>query len=136
MPKIFIQAPATAYGTEARLTIAAELTQLGMTCEKLADTDKVRNGVWVVFQDVPTGNFFSGGGIAASPPTIITVYALKGGLDDASREMFITESAAIIGRHDRIGAGTTRLFTTIHEIDEHSWGMDGKTVSLAGLRAA
>jgi hypothetical protein len=34
---------------EARARVAAELTELGMACERLIDTPQIRAGIWVYF---------------------------------------------------------------------------------------
>jgi hypothetical protein len=51
VPKMFVHAPRGAFTTEARARVAAELTDLGMACECLADTPAIRSGVWVFFAE-------------------------------------------------------------------------------------
>jgi pimeloyl-ACP methyl ester carboxylesterase len=49
VPKMFLHAPQGAFTAEARARVAAELTELGMACERLIDTPQIRAGIWVYF---------------------------------------------------------------------------------------
>ena len=44
---MFLHAPQGAFTAEARANVAAELTELGMACERLIDTPQIRAGIWV-----------------------------------------------------------------------------------------
>ena len=44
MPKLFVHAPQGTFTAKARAGAAAALTDLGIACERLADTPKVRAG--------------------------------------------------------------------------------------------
>jgi phenylpyruvate tautomerase PptA (4-oxalocrotonate tautomerase family) len=134
MPKLFIQASQGTYGAGARVRIAKALTDLGMACEKLADTAKVRAGVWVMFNEVGPDAVFSGGTVATTPLIALIVYALEGGLDDESRAVFIKEATAILGM-ELIGDGPHPIYVSIQETPEVNWGMYGAQVSLHKLRS-
>ncbi len=134
MPKMFIQASHGIYDAGARLRIAKALTDLGIICEKLADTAKVRAGVWVMFNEVAPDAVFSGGTVATTPVIALIVYALEGGLDDASRVRFIGEANSILGA-ELAGDGPHPIYVCIQETPEVDWGMYGTQVSLAKLRA-
>jgi hypothetical protein len=43
---MFLHAPKGAFTAEARAKVAAELTDLGMACERLIDTPQIRAGIW------------------------------------------------------------------------------------------
>ncbi|USI73915.1 tautomerase family protein [Sphingomonas morindae] len=133
MPKMFVQAPAGAYDEAARARIARSLTDLGMTCERLADTEKVRAGVWVLFNEVAPGAAFSGGEIAATPIVALIVYALEGGLDESGRTKLIREATAILAA-DLPTDVPHSIYVSIQETPEVAWGMNGAQVSLASLR--
>jgi hypothetical protein len=47
VPKMFLHAPKGTFTTEARARVAAELTELGMACERLIDTPQIRAGLGV-----------------------------------------------------------------------------------------
>ena len=51
MPKMFVHAPRGVFSAEARARVAAELTDLGIACERLADTPAIRSGIWVFFSE-------------------------------------------------------------------------------------
>ena len=120
---------------ESRVQIAAALTDLGMACERLADTEEVRAGIWVFFTEHAPDAIFSGGRIASSPIMTLVVYALEGGLDKASKNRLIAEATAILGDHAGLNDGQVPLYIVIQEVPEVSWGMHGKQVSLSALRA-
>jgi phenylpyruvate tautomerase PptA (4-oxalocrotonate tautomerase family) len=135
MPKLFVHAPRGAFTAEARVKVAAALTDLGMACEGLADTAKVRAGVWVFFTEHPPDAIFSGGQIAPNPTMVLEVYALEGGLDSASKQRLIADATAILGEHAGVSGGQMPVYVVIREIPEVNWGMYGKHVSLVALRA-
>jgi phenylpyruvate tautomerase PptA (4-oxalocrotonate tautomerase family) len=79
MPKMFVHAPSGVFTAEARAQVAAELTDLGMACERLADTAAIRSGVWVFFAEHDSDAVFSGGKVAPQPIIALLVNAIKGG---------------------------------------------------------
>jgi hypothetical protein len=102
---MFVHAPKGVFTTEARARVAAELTGLGMACERLANTPEIRSGVWVIFVEHEHDAFFSGGEVASHPILVLLINAIKGGLDDHGRKRLIEEGTAILGRHAAISAG-------------------------------
>lgn len=135
MPKLFVHAPEGVFTSDAKARVAAALTELGMQCEKLADTDKVRHGVWVFFAEHARDAVFSGGKVAEEPIIALVVYALEGGLDDASRTRLIREGTAILGEHAGLAAPVP-AYVMIRDTPEANWGMYGEQVHLAALRGA
>ncbi|MGA7804098.1 4-oxalocrotonate tautomerase, partial [Bradyrhizobium sp.] len=105
MPKMFIHAPRGVFSAEARARVAAELTALGMACERLADTPAIRSGVWVIFTEHEPDTVFSAGQVASHPIIALLVNAIKGGLDDPARKRMIEEGTAILGKHATIDKG-------------------------------
>ena len=134
MPKMFVHTPKGTLSVDARAAAAAELTDLGMSCERLADTDKVRQGVWVFFSEHDAHSAFSGGAVAVGPLMVVVVYALQGGLDEASKTRLINETTAILGRHAGLGDAPAPVYVVIRETPETDWGMYGSQVSLGALR--
>ncbi|WFU84402.1 tautomerase family protein [Bradyrhizobium sp. CIAT3101] len=135
MPKMFVHAPSGVFTAEARASVAAELTDLGMACERLDDTPAIRSGVWVLFAEHEPGSIFSGGRAASHPVIVLLVNAIKGGLDDPARKRLIEEGTAILGKHAAIGEGRVPAYVAIQEIPEINWGMYGKQVDLSSMRA-
>ena len=135
MPKMFVYAPRGVFTTEARARVAAELTELGMACERLADTPAIRSGVWVFFAEHEPDAVFSGGKAASRPIIALLVNAIRGGLDDPARKRLIEEGTAIIGKYAAIGEGAVPAYVAIQEIPEINWGMYGKQVDLSAMRA-
>jgi phenylpyruvate tautomerase PptA (4-oxalocrotonate tautomerase family) len=134
MPKMFIHAPAGTFTTETRAQVAAALTDLGMSCERLADTETVRKGVWVFFSEHARDAVFSGGRPADGPLVGLVVYALEGGLDGAARKRLIAGATSIIKAGVATGVGMPPVYVSIQETPEIDWGMNGEQVSLADLR--
>ena len=135
MPKMFVHAPKDAFSAEARARVAAELTDLGMSCERLADTPTIRSGVWVFFAEHEPDAVFSGGEVASRSIIALLINAIKGGLDDPAKKRLIEEGTAILGKYAAVGEGTVLAYVAIQEIPEINWGMYGKQVDLSAMRA-
>jgi phenylpyruvate tautomerase PptA (4-oxalocrotonate tautomerase family) len=136
MPKLFIDSRQGTFTAKARLTVAAALTDLGIACERLADSPKVRAGVWVFFTEHEPETMFSGGQVAPNPLIRLLVFALEGGLDDESKQKLIADATAILCEHAESTGDPVTVYVVIREVPEVNWGMFGKQVSLAALRAA
>jgi phenylpyruvate tautomerase PptA (4-oxalocrotonate tautomerase family) len=135
MPKMFIHARQGTFTTQARARIAAELTHLGMACERLADTPQVRAGVWVYFIDHPADTVFRAGVAAREPIMSLKVYTIAGGLDAASKQRLITEATRILGEHSGTPDGQqVPAYVVALEVPQENWGMYGKQADLAALR--
>jgi phenylpyruvate tautomerase PptA (4-oxalocrotonate tautomerase family) len=135
VPKMFVHASRDVFTAEARARVAAELTDLGMACERLANTPAIRSGVWVIFAEHEPDAFFSGGELASRPIIALLINAIKGGLDDPAKKRLIEEGTAILGKHAAIGPGQVPAYVAVHEIPEINWGMYGKQVDLSAMRA-
>jgi len=136
MPKLFIDSRQGTFTAKARLTVAAALTDLGIACERLADSPKVRAGVWVFFTEHEPDTMFSGGQVAPNPLIRLLVFALEGGLDAESKQKLIADATAILSEHAESTGDPVTVYVVIREVPEVNWGMFGKQVSLAALRAA
>jgi phenylpyruvate tautomerase PptA (4-oxalocrotonate tautomerase family) len=136
MPKMFVHTRQGTFTADARRRVAAALTDLGIACEHLAHTAKVRSGVWVFFTEHAPDAVFSGGEIAANPLIALVVNALKGGVDAASRQKLIADATVILTEHASLKGDQVPVYVVIHEVPEEDWGMYGRQVSLAALRAA
>ncbi|MGY8663363.1 tautomerase family protein [Bradyrhizobium sp. UFLA05-109] len=132
---MFVHAPRGAFTPEARARVAAELTDLGMACERLADTSSIRSGVWVIFAEHEPTAFFSGGEVASHPIVALLINAIEGGLDDPGKKRLIEDGTAILGKHAAIGEGKMPVYVAVQEIPEINWGMYGKQVNLSAMRA-
>jgi phenylpyruvate tautomerase PptA (4-oxalocrotonate tautomerase family) len=135
MPKLFVDSRQGTFTAEARVRVAAALTNLGIACERLADTAKVRAGVWVFFTEHASDSIFSGGQVAPSSLIRLVVYALEGGLDAGSKQRLIADATAILDQHAESNDDQVTVYVVIREVPEVNWGMYGKQVSLAALRA-
>jgi phenylpyruvate tautomerase PptA (4-oxalocrotonate tautomerase family) len=137
MPKMFVHTRHGTFTPEARARVASALTDLGMVCERLPDTAQIRAGVWVFFTEHAPDAIFRGGEIAPSPPMSLIVFALEGGLDGASKKRLIAEATAILGKYAAGMSGEqVPAYVAIREVPEENWGMYGRQVSLAAMRAS
>jgi hypothetical protein len=75
---MFVHAPSGVFTTETRARVAAELSDLGMACERLADTPAIRSGVWVIFVEHEHDAFFNGGEVVPRPIIALLINAIKG----------------------------------------------------------
>jgi phenylpyruvate tautomerase PptA (4-oxalocrotonate tautomerase family) len=135
VPKMFVHAPGGVFTAEARARVAAELTDLGMACERLADTPAIRSGVWVFFAEHEPDAVFSGGELASRPIIALLINAIEGGLDDPAKKRLIEEGTAILGKHAALGEGKVPAYVAVQEIPEINWGMNGKQVDLSAMLA-
>jgi phenylpyruvate tautomerase PptA (4-oxalocrotonate tautomerase family) len=135
LPKMFIHAPSGVFSADTRAQVAAELTVLGMACERLADTEMIRSGVWVFFAEHASDAIFSGGKVAAHPMMALLVNAIKGGLDESSKTRLIEEATGILRRYVADGDQQMPVYVAVQEIPESNWGMYGKQVVLSAMRA-
>lgn len=135
MPKMFVHASSGVFSAEMRAQVAAELTSLGMVCERLADTETIRSGVWVFFAEHAPDAIFSGGNVATHPMIALLVNAIKGGLDDHSKTKLIRDATEILQKYVAVGGQQVPVYVAIQEIPESTWGMYGKQVVLAAMRA-
>jgi phenylpyruvate tautomerase PptA (4-oxalocrotonate tautomerase family) len=65
----------------------------------------------------------------------LIIYALEGGLDGASKQRLIADATVILGKHAGSIDNQVPVYVVIHEVPEVDWGMYGKQVLLAALRA-
>lgn len=133
MPKMFVRSTEGTFPTHVRWGIASALTDLGMECEKLAQREEVREGVWVLFSEYLAESVFRGGSLATSATVVLEVFALEGGLDEANKTRLIAEATDILRTHAAEGSDIP-VYVVINEIPEADWGMLGKQVRLASLR--
>ena len=134
MPKMFLHAPQGAFTPEARARVAAELTELGLSCERLIDTPQIRAGIWVYFVEHAPDTVFRAGRQAAEPIMSLKVYALKGGFSAETKTRMVAEATAILGKHSRTGNGQVPAYVGILEVPEENWGMYGEQVHLAAMQ--
>ncbi|MFL0358477.1 4-oxalocrotonate tautomerase family protein [Curtobacterium flaccumfaciens] len=132
---MFVHSTAGTFTAGARAAIASDLTDLGMDCEKLAKRDEVREGVWVIFSEFEVDFVFRGGVPAPSSTIVLEVFALEGGLGPTDKTRLIGEATKILQTHAS-GSASTPTYVVINETPESDWGMLGKPVRLAALRAS
>jgi phenylpyruvate tautomerase PptA (4-oxalocrotonate tautomerase family) len=136
MPKMFIHSTENTFSPDAREQVAKALTNLGMRCEKLIDSEKIRNGVWVFFEEHGAQSVFSGGEAVSTPQIAMVTFAIRGGLDVEARKTFIGEATEILGKHAGTRDVPTPIYVVISEIPEEDWGMYGKQVDLTKMQKA
>jgi len=110
MPKMFVHTRQGTFTPEARAQVASALTDLGIACERLPNTAKIRSGVWVFFTEHAPDATFRAGEIAPDPPPIsLIALSLEGGFDAASKQRMIADATAILAQARRVkrrsGAG-------------------------------
>jgi phenylpyruvate tautomerase PptA (4-oxalocrotonate tautomerase family) len=134
MPKMFVHSRQGTFTAEARARVAAALTDLGIACERLADTPRVRAGVWVFFTEHEPDAVFSGGKVSLQPQIAMIAYTIEGGLDDESKQKLIKDATAILVEHAGLAGDRVPVFVVVRQVPEVNWGMYGQQVNLAALR--
>ena len=132
MPKMFLHAPKGAFTPEARARVAAELTELGMACERLIDTPQIRAGIWVYFVEHAPDTVFRAGRQAAEPIMSLKVYALKGGFNAETKTRMVAEATAILGKYSKTDHGEVPAYIGILEVPERELGHVRPTGSPGG----
>jgi hypothetical protein len=120
VPKMFLHAPQGAFTAEARARVAAELTELGMACERLIDTPQIRAGIWVYFVEHAPHTVFRAGRQAAEPIMSLKVYALQGGFDAETKTRMVTEATAILGKYSKTDGCQVPAYIGILEVPEEN----------------
>jgi hypothetical protein len=120
VPKMFLHAPQGAFTAEARARVAAELTELGMACERLIDTPQIRAGIWVYFVEHAPDTVFRAGRQAAEPIMSLKVYALKGGFNAETKTRMVTEATAILGKCSKTDRGQVPAYVGILEVPKRT----------------
>ena len=135
MPKMFLHYPQGAF-TRANLeTLAQELTQIGLQCERMPETTYGRSNVWIYAREYPTDQVFVGGRTGGTKVITVEVNAFEGGLDDAAKEALIEGFTKSIGRFAGISSGARcPVFVLIRENPASDWGIFGERVTLEKLR--
>jgi len=137
MPKMFVHTRQGTFTPEARAQVASALTDLGIACERLPNTAKIRSGVWVFFTEHAPDAIFRAGEIAPDPPPIsLIALSLEGGFDAASKQRMIADATAILRKHAGLNGDQAPVYVVIRVAPEENWGMYGKQVSLAAMRAS
>jgi phenylpyruvate tautomerase PptA (4-oxalocrotonate tautomerase family) len=131
---MFLHARKGAFRPEARAKVAAELTELGMACERFIDTPQIRAGVWVYFVEHEPDAVFRAGRQAADPIKSLKVYALKGGFNAETKTRMVAEATAILGKYSKTDDGEVPAYIGILEVPEENWGMYGKQVHLEAMQ--
>jgi len=134
MPKIFVHSVQGTFSRESRPHIAKALTDLGIKCENLIDSEHIRRGIWVFFSEHRPDSVFSGGEAVTAPQIALVAYALRGGFNDSARTQFIAEATAILGSHSVSSDLHTPIYVVIQETPAADWGMYGKQVELENMQ--
>jgi phenylpyruvate tautomerase PptA (4-oxalocrotonate tautomerase family) len=133
MPIMFISSAEGTFDQSAKDIIAAQLTDLGAECERLARTDFVRSTTFVHFNDLPPGNIYHSGRKATAKIATLLVNVLEGGFDATAKEVFMERATKILGnasgQNDRVPA-----YVIFRDISNTSLALFGATATLKDLR--
>ena len=135
MPKLLIHSPAGTFDAADRQRIAGALMGLGLDCETLPPSPRVRSTVWTYFADYAADAVFMGNEPARLPVVTLQIYVLAGGLHTAGKRKLIEGATAILDRRPG-GTSIAPVYVVIHEVAEENWGIFGKQADLAALRAS
>lgn len=135
MPKMIVHAPAGTFDAADRQRIAGALTTLGLDCERLPPSPRMRSTVWTYFAEHPADAVFMGGEPAWLPVVTLQVYTLAGGLDAPGRRRLIEGATALLDRRPD-GTASAPVCVLVHAMAEADWGMFGGQADLAAMRAS
>ncbi len=137
MPYMEITYPRGALSTEARATLAEELTTIVLRAERAPDTEFFRNVTWLYTNELP-GDCVHAGGVPTQAPTFkLDVTTPQGALSHRRRKELVAEATSAIREvADIPEAEGLRVWVLCHEVAEGSWGAGGQVIEFEALRAA
>ena len=101
MPKLIIHTPAGTFNADARQRVAGALTVLGLDCERLPSSPRVRSTVWTYFADYAADTLFMSDEPARLPVMTLQIYVLAGGLDAAGKRRLGRVPSGGVARRQR-----------------------------------
>ncbi len=126
------------FDDEARSTLAEALTAATLTVEVGADTDAVRPGIMVLFDELPKNRWAVGGSFddtyaGSGGRILITLDAMEGVWTEARRKDLI-ERYSQAAAHAVGGEGSVaNCWVIIREIRDGSWGAMGTALKIEKL---
>jgi phenylpyruvate tautomerase PptA (4-oxalocrotonate tautomerase family) len=137
MPFMEITYPQGALSSDARTTLAEDLTTILLRAERAPDTEFFRSVTWLNTNEL-SGDCVHAAGVPVKAPTFkLDVTTPEGALSDRRRKELVVEASSAI----REAAGIPeeeglRVWVLCHEVAEGSWGAAGNVVEFEALRAA
>lgn len=141
MPMCTVHYPAGTLSDAQKTELGEELTAVLLRIEGGQDTPGGRSIAWVLFNEIPTANWFVGGRVdnqfvSAAGKFLIVVTVPEGSMDKARKsdvhrevnERFLKAT----GTENQEGAGRS-VWVQIAEIPEGHWGTSGKTAGVMGI---
>ncbi len=137
MPFMEITYPQGALSTEARTTLAEELTTIILHAERAPNTEFFRNVTWLYINELP-GDCVLAGAVPTQAPTFkLDVSTPQGALSDRRRKELVAEATSAIRKAADIADDDgLRVWVLCHEVAEGSWGAGGSVIEFEALRAA
>ncbi len=138
MPFIRVTTPAGLLNDDEREEIAEVLTVEIMRIETGGlDTPEYRAISTLVFEEIATGSWASGGRIITEPAVLVEVRVPAGAVDEHRRER-IAQAASRVLRNASAALSQaneiTRIWSHVIEITEGNWGAGGRAVGFSDIR--
>jgi phenylpyruvate tautomerase PptA (4-oxalocrotonate tautomerase family) len=140
VPLIFMHYPKGTFSQAALISLADEITTIGLDCEKLPNTAFVRSTTWIYANELPPSSVFVGGrprGIEDADTKVISieVNVFEGGLGDAAMQALIERMTDTVRVHASTAPGQpTPVYILIREVAPTHWGVFGRRITLEALR--
>lgn len=135
MPLIYVNCPEGTFSATAKNELAEELTTSALRIENLPETPFVRSTVWIYVNEYPAANVYHGGSSLGTKVISIEVNAFKGGMDAASKKLFINTFTASIRKHTDLKQDELApVYVIFRDIEECDWGVFGDLTTLDNLR--
>ncbi|MEZ2208108.1 4-oxalocrotonate tautomerase [Sinorhizobium sp. CB7] len=141
MPIIDVRYQAGGLDAAAKAKLATLLTEVLIRMEGGADTHGGRAFGWVLFSELPHGDWWVGGatdGSFVSPPGRFLVHVTipEGYMNQAHKSEvhgWVNDAIlAVTGATGKAGAGAS-ILVVINEVPEGNWGCAGRSISLESI---
>ena len=134
MPMIDVTYPEGALDDDARAKLVEDLTTSLLRAERAPDTDFFRSITWVYLHELPTRAVNAAGKPVTEPTFRVMVTTPEGALSDRRRaEMVESGTAAVLEASGLTQEDSMRVWITMREIDEGSWGAAGQVIQFKQL---
>jgi phenylpyruvate tautomerase PptA (4-oxalocrotonate tautomerase family) len=143
MPIIEVRLPAGRLDPATKTDLAERLTALLIQMEGGADTEGGRGFAWVLFTEVPAGDWWIGGQtderyVSASGRFLVHVTIPEGYMDAATKSGVQSDVTRAILAASGVPEGEPAdwahsILVVIDEVTEGNWAAGGRTISIASI---
>ena len=134
MPLIEVYSPPGTFDSASRDLLVAELTSIGMKCEKLPNVPFVQSVVWVYFHDTPMAQVYHAGKAGGDAVVAVVWNIFAGGFDTSAMKAALNETTAAVVKYGRVPSTPAPVMVLVREAPASNWAVSGEQGDLKALR--